>query len=107
MEPTPSDLRRARYVRTLLVWHGKTPGELAELLGLHVDTVYKKLDGRRAIMPGEMLLIAEEFHVDPGLLLRPPLEVAELGVVAAPPSSAVISVKNSCRSAPARHLRVA
>lgn len=81
MIKTELDDRRARYVRTLLVWHGQSPDDLKELLGQARDTVYKKLEGRRAFTTGDLVAIAETLGVDPGLLLRPPLEVAELGVI--------------------------
>ena len=82
------ELRRARYVRTLLVWHGKTLADLASRLNLTVDTIYKKLDGRRAFTTNDLLSIADWLHVEAGLLLRPPDMVAELGVLTSAGESA-------------------
>jgi transcriptional regulator with XRE-family HTH domain len=93
METQPVELRRARYVRTLLVWHGKTPADLAERLRLTVDTIYKKLDGRRAFTTSDLLSIADWLHVDAGLLLLPPDTVPELGVLTSAVESAWIRTR--------------
>lgn len=73
------DQRRARFVRTVLAWHGKRPGDLAKLLDREASTAYKKLYGQRAFTSDDLLKIADQFRVEPGLLLRPPAELAELG----------------------------
>lgn len=80
------DQRRARFVRTLLAWHDVSRAELAELLGVSVHTVYKKLDGQRAFTTDDFLAICDIFHVSPDSLLRPPAELAELGDVSRGPS---------------------
>lgn len=71
--------RRARYVRTILAWHESGPADLAGLLGVTVDTVYKKLDARRAFTTGDLLTIGGRFGIEPGLLLWPPEVVEALG----------------------------
>lgn len=64
--------RRLRYVRALLAWHGKGPGDLGPMLGITPAAGYHKLDGRRGFSPADLLAIAAAFDLDPGLLLRPP-----------------------------------
>lgn len=71
--------RRARYVKTLLTWHEVPRETLADWLGVALETVYKKLDVRRAFTTEDLIEIAERFQLDPRLLLWPPEGVDELG----------------------------
>lgn len=72
MALSETQLRRARYVRTVLSWHDWTQADLGRLLGVSGPAANRKLKGIRTFKDDELLLIADTFGLEPGLLLRPP-----------------------------------
>lgn len=66
---TPSD-NVARIVKTLLVHQGKTRGELAESLHVHVSAVSKALSGKRDWDVNDLVTMAEFFEVSPALFFE-------------------------------------
>lgn len=81
MTPSQADLDRARYVRTILAWHGTTQADLGRLLGCTQEAAGRKLRGVRRFSVDELVLIAETFAVDPANLMRPPPLEGVLGTV--------------------------
>lgn len=79
MTPSQADLDRARYVRTILAWHGATQTDLGRLLGCSQVAAGRKLRGQRRFSIDELLRIAEAFAVDPANLMRPPALEPMLG----------------------------
>ncbi len=74
-------MARARYIRTVLAWHGQTQSDLGRLLGCSQVNAGRKLRGLRRFTDDELLLIAETFDLDPGHMLRPPPLEPLLGAV--------------------------
>ena len=80
MRPSESDLARARYVRTVLAWHGSTVTDLARLLGVSQPNASQKLRGVRGFKVNELVAIADAYGLDPAALPRPPELEPVLGV---------------------------
>lgn len=83
MTPTPADLIRARYIRTLLAYHGHNQTDLGQIIGVTQANASQKLRGERRFHANELLAIADHYGLDPGAVLRPPLTelVSVLGPV--------------------------
>lgn len=81
MQPSEADIERAKYVRTVLAYHGHTQTDLGRLLGVSQVSASHKLRGTRAFKTSELLIIADAYDLDPGHLLRPPELTAVLGRV--------------------------
>lgn len=83
MRPSPEDLNRARYVRTLLAYHGHNQTDLGQIIGVTQANASQKLRGQRRFHADELLAIADHYGLDPGTLMRPPLPelVSVLGAV--------------------------
>jgi hypothetical protein len=60
MTPSDAQLERARYIRTILAYHGDTQTDLGRLLGCS------------QFSDDELLMIADHYGVDPANMLRPP-----------------------------------
>lgn len=72
MTPTPSQLARARYIRTILARHDHTQSDLGGLLGITQPSASRKLKGIRRFEVEELVLIAGRYNVDVALLIHPP-----------------------------------
>lgn len=72
MTPTPSQLDRARFVRTILARHDHNQADLAKLLGITQPAAGRKLRGLRRFEVDELALIARSYGVDIEHLVEPP-----------------------------------
>lgn len=54
-----------RKLRAKMVEHGDTVASLAAKLGLHRNTLPKSLNGKRELLVGELLKIAELYRLAP------------------------------------------
>ena len=55
-----------RKLRAKMIEHGDTVASLAAKLGLHRNTLSKSLNGKRELLVGELLKIAELYRLTPG-----------------------------------------
>lgn len=84
MTPSETHIARARYIRTVMTWHGHTQHHLAALLGCTQVSASRKLAAKRAFTADELVLIADAYGLDPANVLRPPELEPVLGPVRPP-----------------------
>lgn len=72
---------RARYVRTLLAFHGHNQTHLGRILGISQQAAGLKLRGQSRFSVEQLERIADAYGLDPGHLLKPPPLEGVLGSV--------------------------
>lgn len=72
MTPTQAQTERAKYLRTILTHHEHTQNDLADLLGISQPAANRKLKGLRKFEVDELVIIADAYGLEVGLLLKPP-----------------------------------
>jgi transcriptional regulator with XRE-family HTH domain len=72
MVPNETHLARARYLRTLLAWHGMNTADFARILGCSQQAASYKLLGKRNLSADDISRIVEALDVEPRYLLTVP-----------------------------------
>lgn len=94
MALSETQMRRARFIRTVLAYHDLTQSDLGRLLGCSQVNAGRKLRGMRRFSDDELLVIAEAFGIDPAAMLRPPDLEHVFGAVRTPDGGLLTCTKD-------------